>query len=390
MVEVCIVGGGIAGLYAAYNLSWRLGLSSKGNVYVFEAKKRIGELYKSSGGIARYWLENPPLSYDKEIWKKTIVDEIREVVIYPPLHSEKYPEVRVSSSEAIGYVIDHRKLEKTLARRIVSKRSKNTEIYTRRRIRNIPSEYDYDYIIGADGAFSVVARDTVGLPDESHMHKCLEYWFPSGDGKHRLEIYFRPYCPKGYIWVFPAKDYVKIGAGIPMSEKAELKEILSRFLNETDYGKLGEPVAEYGGVVPTAKPLKPVQITPQKNIALIGDAGRLVNSATGGGIHLALLSGYHVAKSIAMGGLSYYREWYRDEVYPQLERWYRIRSILVSSTPEELSEIISMVGDFVGEVFTGKPVTLNPIQLLSQAIVKIATHPKTSLKVLAQLFWGID
>jgi len=377
--RVDIVGGGLAGLSAAVGA-----VGGEFETHVWEKKNVIGGLYKSTGGIARYWLEQLPFHVD---CRRSIVDEIREVVIYPPLHSEKYPEVKMSSSEAVGYVLDQPKLEKILEEKALDG---GVMIHRNVRVTGINALPD-SYIIGADGAFSVIARETVGLPDQWHIHKCLEYWIPREDSNHRLEIYFREYCPKGYVWVFPAGEYSKIGAGVPIAEKTDLRKVISRFLDESGYGRIGKDTPVYGGVVPTAKPLKPESITPRENVALVGDAGRLVNSATGGGIHLALLSGYNAARVLTRtGSYELYRDWYRVVAYPQLSRWYKIRSILVSSTPRELSEFISIAREFVGEVFTGRLTTLNPILLLSQMMARVATHPKTSIKIFTHLFWESD
>ena len=374
MSRLNIIGGGISGLSAALG-----SIGGDVETHVWEKKKEIGSLYKSTGGIARYWIENLPFSIR---WEKAVVDVIREVVIYPP--DMEYPEVKLSSSTTIGYVLDQPTLEKTIEKKV---RDDGVEIHRGVTINSINSMKDY--IIGADGAFSTVARETVGLPDRWHMHKCLEYWFPREERSHRLEIYFRQYCPRGYIWVFPAGEYVKIGAGIPVAEKLELREIISRFLEETHYGRIGMHVGVYGGVVPTARPLAPAVISPRNNIALVGDAGRLVNSATGGGIHFALLSGYYAARSVATGhGFMLYKTWYSDKIYPQLERWYRIRSILTSSSPKELSEIISIAGDVIAKTFMDGLSTLNPLQLLFIVLANIALHPKTSIGVLSRLFLG--
>ena len=360
--RVAIVGAGVAGLSAAVTLA-KNDHNSEFAVEVFERKNEIGSLYKSTGGIAFHWLNQIDLDLNLEKTLEAVINKVE-------LHSQKHETtIRTKDNRPLGVVIDHRKLEKHLAEQA---RKEGVRIHTGVTIKSL-KDLDHDFIIGADGTFSEIARETVGLPNENEVHKCLEYWIDQPpDGT--LHLFFKPYCPKGYIWAFPSKDYIKVGAGIPLSEKERLPKILEKFLKERPEFS-GKILEKHGGCVPTPTPLPTV--VPKSYIALIGDAGRLVNSATGGGLHLAMLSGISAALSLVLTrSFARYESWYISKILPELRKWSRIKKALWSLTEDDMDTLVKTIG---GEyVISGAP---NPLKELEKAVALFLKNPKLAVKL---------
>ncbi|RLG74961.1 MAG: hypothetical protein DRO12_06165, partial [Thermoprotei archaeon] len=318
---------------------------------------------KSTGGIATHWLTKIPFNLNLA---KITESPIRKAVI----HSENYSTtIKASKKANLGYVLNQPKLEKELAK---IAESHGAIIHTRKNIKDFRKLY-FDYIIGADGPFSQVAAQTTGLPPKHEIHKCLEYWIDQQPDQ-TLHIFFKKYCPKGYIWVFPSDGYIKVGAGIPLSEPIKLPQILEKFLQEHPEFK-GKIIGKYGGCVPTPTPLQ--SVLPEENVALVGDAGRLVNSATGGGLHFAILSGYMAGKSLAEAkSFKKYDEWYKKEVLPQLKRWSKIKKLIWSLGTQGLDEILKTIGE---EIEVTVPV--NPMKELDKVIPILLRNPKLAIKI---------
>jgi len=367
--RVAIVGAGVAGLSAAVTLA-KNDTRNEFAIEVYERKKEIGSLYKSTGGISLYWINEINLDLNLEKITEATINKAE-------LHSQNHSTtIKSKSGRPLGIVIDHRKLEKHLAEEALRQ---GARIQTGVTITS-PRELDHDFIIGADGAFSEIARETIGIPSRDEVHKCLEYWIDQPPDQ-TLHIFFTPYCPKGYIWVFPSKDYIKVGAGIPLSNPAKLPKILEKFLNEHPEFK-GKIIEKHGGCVPTPTPLD--NVVPKSYIALIGDAGRLVNSATGGGLHLAILSGISAAQSLLLTkSFVRYQSWYVNQILPELRKWARVKKALWSLSPEDMDELVKIIGD---EYLV--PDAPKPFREIEKAIALFMKNPKLAVKLGLAFFKG--
>lgn len=355
-MNLVIVGAGIAGLTAAYTAGLN-GLETT----VIEAKKEIGTHYKSSGAIALYWMTKISVLKD---WNPVIEIPLNKAYI----HTFKGKRIEIKAKKKpLGYVISQPGLEKLLAEE-ASKLGVNLITGTPvTNPSNIPAicGKEPDYIIDAGGITSPIARKYFALPLKEDIHKCLEYWI-NIPPKSELHIFLKDYCPKGYIWVIPSKNFIKVGTGIPFSEKATTpQKILEKFMIEHPEFS-GEIIGVKGGIVPTTHPLHTV--TPEPKIALIGDAARLVNPATGGGIQFAMLSGEKAIESLVkIGNFSLYEKWYRRTMYKQLRKWYKIKNVM--------HELLTKIEDILPEEVTvGKmlqPMTM--LEIFARSLLNKAT-----------------
>ena len=370
--DVVIVGGGLAGLSAAYEASVN-GLKT----LIIEKKPEIGHIYKSSGGIAHYFATLIESQFTKKSRPTNFIRQaIESNIRFAKIHAGDKELVIRPEEGCLGYVVDHREVEKKLAE---SAKSEGCEIHVGEKavdfkvnkLYTSKNVYEYKSLIVADGCFGDISKKVVGIPKPEDIHLCIEYWVKA-PGDETLHLFFKPYCPKGYIWVFPAKEYVKIGCGMPISEKPRLKKVLRKFVKEHPEF-WGEIISVHGGSVPTAPPLPHVV---HEDIALVGDAARTVNAATGGGIQFAMMSGAAAARAAWIGNLEWYDDWYRNLLYPKLKTWYRVKRILYRLTPKDLGYILGRFGD----VYEVEP-DINPTNEIVKILKNIILSPRIMLKI---------
>ena len=197
-----------------------------------------------------------------------------------------------------------------------------------------------DFIIGADGVSSAVAR-TLGLSiRKKHLAVGLEMEVPRKGRLKNLEspqIHFGV-VRWGYGWVIPKSDTLTIGiAGLARANR-NFKDGLFEFLKQT-YGKIpdvgwrGHPIP-YGNFL--TKPGK-------GNCLLIGDAAGLVDPVTGEGISFAMQSGRFAAQAILeadrMGNpakaIGFYQTGY-DEMARLFSQARKMRYLVFPAVSEKL------------------------------------------------------
>jgi len=156
-----------------------------------------------------------------------------------------------------------------------------------------------DFLIGADGATSLVRRMvSTGLSAED-LCVTLGYFIP-GDAPSHMKIYFIPSF-EGYIWSFPRPNHISYGL-ITRSEPGwtlQAKRLLSNFI-AADLGSGALEQAEfYSAPVPCLGPRswRKNQISGER-WALIGDAAGLVDPITAEGIYYAFKSAQILADTI--------------------------------------------------------------------------------------------
>ena len=144
-------------------------------------------------------------------------------------------------------------------------------------------------VVGADGAYSVVARElgvgrsieyATGIESEIVVsEEELAEW------KSRAQIDLG--CiPGGYAWVFPKRSHLSIGVGCLASKARHLNHHHQKFLNSLSIGNY--TIARSGShLIPTCTKGRFVW---QDKALLLGDAAGLADPLTGEGIYNAILS----------------------------------------------------------------------------------------------------
>lgn len=168
-------------------------------------------------------------------------------------------------------------------------------------------------VVGADGAYSIVAR-------ELSMNRGLDYITAIeseivvaeddlAKWKSRVRIDLGV-IPGGYAWVFPKRGQLSIGAGCHASRARHLNHNYQKFLNSLSIGNY--TIARSGShLIPTCTEGRLVW---QDRALLLGDAAGLTDPLTGEGIYNAIRSAQLAAPVIenyltgAAGGLQDYQQ----------------------------------------------------------------------------------
>ncbi|HEX7071341.1 MAG TPA: NAD(P)/FAD-dependent oxidoreductase, partial [Rhodothermales bacterium] len=169
-----------------------------------------------------------------------------------------------------------------------------------------PGEIKAPIVIGADGAYSVVAR-ALGMEqlDEAHYCAGLRAYYEGVTGFHPLnnvELHFVEEAIPGYFWIFPmANGRANVGVGLlsrvvkkkGIRLRALLDELVAhpRFRERFASARRVSPVRGWG--LPLGSRVRPLA---GDGWMLAGDAASLIDPFTGEGIGNAMVSGECAAR----------------------------------------------------------------------------------------------
>ena len=172
-------------------------------------------------------------------------------------------------------------------------------------------ELDTKLLIVANGAYSKIAKEIVGLKVEDDSNSLgLRTYYKNVSGLDKegyIELHFLKEFSPGYLWIFPMKNgMANVGAGIRtdlmkknrINLKKEFQKIIKthpviskRFEN----AELIDDIKLYG--LPLASKKRKLSAN---NILLIGDSAALIDPFTGEGIGNAMISGMLAADQIKL------------------------------------------------------------------------------------------
>jgi len=160
---------------------------------------------------------------------------------------------------------------------------------------------DYDYLIGADGAFSIVRKklqEKGFIEKDNKFLQAVEYKIDRKllDRPLLVDFNYRLFSC-GYAWIFPHKKYLYIGAA--ESNITRMRKKRSLLVDLLAWSKKeGLPYDKKtlrGWIIP----YNYQGYVFKEGVYLIGDAGGFTGGLLGEGISHALLSGFDVANLIA-------------------------------------------------------------------------------------------
>ncbi|MCF7801840.1 MAG: NAD(P)/FAD-dependent oxidoreductase [Candidatus Marinimicrobia bacterium] len=347
--DVVVVGGGPAGSMAAW-------YAAKGGAKTIILEKdrdigypvRCGEAVSDAG--LRQFVEPEPN------WIAASISNIRMV--------SPNGTVIDTAGQALGYVLHRRIFDYDIANKavqagahILTKAYVTGLLFDNGRVSGVEYEYlgekrtlSAKVVIGADGVESRVGR-WAGLRTALKLRdteSCVQFSVANVDvDPERIDFYVgHNYAPGGYLWVFPKGDgKANIGLGVVGSEAKHYKaiDLLNRFM-EKEFPNASTLTMICGGV-PVAKTLKKYTAD---GIMLTGDAARMVNPVTGGGIvsgmHGGKLAGTTAAEAVEAGDFSekffdrYVKGWNKagGEDHARL---YRIADAVDSLSDPDLDDI---------------------------------------------------
>ncbi|MFQ5669953.1 MAG: NAD(P)/FAD-dependent oxidoreductase [Acidobacteriota bacterium] len=158
-----------------------------------------------------------------------------------------------------------------------------------------------DFVVGADGAGSLVRRTFLGRRPCRSLAQALGWYIP-GVVDDRMIVRFDTGLA-GYFWSFPRRDHLALGICAPLgrTRATELRERCRRLISTLPEVDPGDPSSwvPYASLIPAPEPDHRGQIRLEgEGWALLGDAAGAVDPLTREGIYYALETAMLWARSI--------------------------------------------------------------------------------------------
>jgi len=354
--DILIVGGGPAGALAA-----RTAAEKGYSVLLVEKRPAIGAPVRCAEGIGKEALTE--FTDPDERW---ISAELRGAEIVAPDGTTMRLESDMAGSK-VGYIIDRKVFDRDLvwqaadAGAEVSVKTRATApIMAGGAVKGAVLDVcgsmvnvDADIVIAADGVESKFSRwcgiDTT-VPVREIMSGC-QYLMTDIDIDPTVTAFYlgNEVAPEGYLWVFPKGERsANVGIGISGKKSGQghrAKDYLDRFVSSHFPG--GKTIECIVGGVSVCEPLP---CTVADGLMITGDAARVVDPLTGGGIYNSMFTGKLAAevaeKAISKGDFSkeklmpYDEGWRNSKMGQTIARNYQIKEYLIKLSDEKLNAII--------------------------------------------------
>ena len=357
--DVLIIGGGPAGALAAKTAAEK-GLSA----CIVEKRPAIGAPVRCAEGIGREALHE---FIDPD--PRCISAEMHGAGIVAPDGFFMKLESDMAGSK-VGYVLDRKFFDRELVWEaaeagadVAVKSRAAAPIMDNGVLKGAKIDYcgkvtdiTADVVIAADGVESKFSRwcgiDTT-VPVREIMSS-VQYVMTDIEIDELSTIFYlgNDVAPEGYLWIFPkGHRTANVGVGISGRKSGEghrAKDYLDKFVKKTfPDGKTIEYIP--GGV----SVCRPLDCTVGDNLLITGDAARVVDPLTGGGIYNAMYTGRLAAEvaedCISKGDTSkkalmaYDTAWRASKMGKAIERNYHIKEYLIRQPDAKLNDIIHSV-----------------------------------------------
>ena len=360
--DVLVIGAGPGGSTAA-----RFAAEGGAKTLMIEKRQEIGTHVRCGEGIARGLLEQAEIPID-ESWIAAEMDGAR--IVSPGGHSFDVDES--SAGSEVGFVVERDLFDRKLAE-LAAKAGADIEVKTsaigfikedgklvgmKLICKGEPVEVRAKIFIGADGFESQVGR-WAGIDttlDVSDIMTCVQYRLTNieCDPKY-TEFYAGSAAPNGYIWIFP-KSATTANVGIGMGGQAvkqggDPKKYLDQWIANNPKMKNAKQLDMISGGCSVCAPLDSVVAD---NIMLVGDAARMIDPMTGGGIAHACLAGRFAggvaAEGIKIGDYSKeffqkYEKLWRAEIEEKLFLNWMAKEKLVTISDEVFDTLIKLLAE---------------------------------------------
>jgi digeranylgeranylglycerophospholipid reductase len=385
--DVLVIGGGPAGALAARTAAEK-GLTA----CIVEKRPAIGAPVRCAEGIGREalleFIDPDP---------RWISAEMQGAGIVAPDGFCMKLESSMAGSK-VGYVLDRKFFDRELVWKaaeagadVAVKSRAAAPILENGVVRGAKIEYcgtvtdvRADVVIAADGVESKFSKwcgiDTT-VPVREIMSS-VQYVMTDIDIDEHSTIFYlgNEVAPEGYLWIFPkGKRTANVGIGISGRKSGKghrAKDYLDKFVRKTfPEGKTIEYIP--GGV----SVCRPLECTVADGLIIAGDAARVVDPLTGGGIYNAMFTGRLAAETAAdcigrndtskKALMVYDKAWRSSKMGKAIERNYQIKEYLIKQPDTKLNEIIHSVSNLNLKEFT----TMNLIKEI------IRVNPKLMLEL---------
>ncbi|MCP3682802.1 MAG: NAD(P)/FAD-dependent oxidoreductase [bacterium] len=316
---IAVIGGGVAGNYLSYLLA-----KNGYDVKVFEEHKKVGSPVQCTGIVGESFKR---IIHDDSF----VVNKIHKARIYSP--DRNFVEVNFRKPNLI---LNRAGLDKYLMKKA---EKRGAEYFIGKRITEVKNSkiafesgkkttrINADYIIGADGPLSTVAKQT-GLFRKRRF-------FVGIQATARMEndnaVEFFP-INRGIAWIVPeSKKRVRIGIAV----RNNAKRVFDRFTSE-HIGK-DRIIELQAGLIPEYDP----KIRTRKgNVFLIGDAATMVKATTLGGIVQSLTAARCLCRSF-IEKRDYEKEW-RSAISRELYVSLMMRQMMDKFSANDYNQLVHL------------------------------------------------
>ena len=363
--DVVVVGAGPAGSMTA-----RYAAMNGCDTILIEKRQEIGSPVRCGEGLARHFVEDTKLPFNR----KWVAMEVKGAKIFSPNGTELTIE-EASAGNEVGIVLERDQFDKHVAieaakagAKILLKTTATSVLKDDGRIAGVrvnQLEEEFNIhakcVVAADGYESQVGRwagfrtllkagDVTGTLQYRLTNIGPGYGFPD-----YCEFWLGTIAPAGYIWVFP-KDEITANVGIGISldrlhSRQDIKGFLDRWIASQPRMAHAQPIDMVTGGVSTCAPLKKVI---GNGIALVGDAARMIDPITGGGIGNGMYAGMCLGKTLgecnekgdfSEAALQPYDKLWRAKMEENLYRNWLAKNKLVTLTDKEFDDIVKVLAD---------------------------------------------
>ncbi|MBN2459337.1 NAD(P)/FAD-dependent oxidoreductase [Candidatus Woesearchaeota archaeon] len=314
---ITIIGAGPVGCYAASLLAEDF------EVAVFEEHSQVGLPVQCTGILTQEIYDYFPRR------NNSVLNQVNNVRIFAP--DKKSLKLQLEKPDLI---VDRQKFDTYFYNQA---RKKGVKFYFSYRFMGIKDSkilvkdlnsgktksIKFDYLIGADGPLSPVAK-AAGIFKNRKFFIGVQAVIKK---KNSNIIDFYPF-KHGFGWAVPEnKSILRVGVAATTNPKEHFARLLKRYK--------GKIVTRQGGLIPV---FNPAAIVRKANIFLIGDAAGFVKATTGGGIIPGLRSAQILAHSLKYN-LSYEAGLYLH-LYPSLWANLKMRKAMDDFSEQEWSQLV--------------------------------------------------
>ncbi len=371
--DVVVVGAGPSGSTAA-----RYAAMNGADVLLVEKRQEIGSPVRCGEGVSMEIFKHVDIQPDPR-W---FVNQVTGARIFGPSGRHLLIDAKNAGDE-VGAVIERDEFDKHLA--MLAARA-GAEISTKTAVisllhddgkisgvtlRRMGETRDVraKLIIGADGFESQVAR-WAGMNTNLKTRDTtsnLQYRMTGLDLDPRFtDFYIGSVAPGGYVWIFPkSRQVANVGIGLLLSKikgASEAKDYLDAFIEKDSRFRNADILETVSGGVSVSAPL---DRTVSDGIMLVGDAARMIDPLTGGGISNGVIAGSVcgriAAEAVKAGDLSSeylqrYEEGWRVLLEEKLYRDYMAKEKLISLDDETLDKLIDALSSVPMENLSTKEI----------------------------------
>jgi len=332
---------------------------------LIEKKAEIGAPLRCAEGVSKSWLDEVGIEADPT-WIRA---DMKGAIIKSP-QGTTYQLDESKAGNEVGYVLERHLFDKYLARKaaeagakIMMRTSCTGIIRENGKIVGIKAksmgeeiEIRAKCVVAADGYESQVGRwagidTTLKLSD---IDSCIQYRMCNIDvAPDYCEFVIGSVAPGGYVWIFPKGNGVaNVGIGVAgqlCKGNADAKMYLDKFIANDPRLNKGQILEIMGGFVSTCPGLDSAI---DDNIILVGDAARIIDPITGGGICHACRTGMYAGKVLtecaktgdfSKSALKPYEKMWRDRMEDKLFRNFMAKEKLATLDDETIDELIKLV-----------------------------------------------